>query len=198
MNITISIASIIIAFAALWVSVKAYKRDTPNLKVNIDNQKINCFFGDVETEHEQQFGYGRIAGIRFRIINSSPVSIEIHSIVLKIKSEKYKLIDTDNAYWENVYFLSYDEEDKKVPDINYGIYYAVEGIKLPSIIEPYTTLPCVTLFYHFPKAITKKVKAKLIINTAIGEIKKRIELYEYNDTFSKDEFKDVQQFYKSM
>jgi hypothetical protein len=41
------IASTVIAIISLVLSVKRYLRDTPKLRIDIENPKYDCFFGDV-------------------------------------------------------------------------------------------------------------------------------------------------------
>ena len=125
--------------------------------------------------------------------------IEVNGIALEIKSEIFRLIPTDNPCWDSVYFFTYDPDEKKmVPDCNYFISYSEEGIHLPLIIKSYTTFTGYALFYHFPANITGKTKAIIRIRTAIGEVKKKILLLEYNETFPNQEWEDVQQYFRSL
>lgn len=204
MNFVISyilpITSTIIALASIVLSVKVYLRDMPKLQIDIENPQYDCFFGDATTEDEpEKIRKHRISGVRFTLRNNSAVDIEVNGIALEIKSEIFRLIPTDNPCWDSVYFFTYDPDEKKmVPDCNYFISYSEEGIHLPLIIKSYTTFTGYTLFYHFPVNITGKTKAIIRIRTAIGEVKKKILLLEYNETFPNQEWEDVQQYFRSL
>ncbi len=194
----ISIISILVSFVAAYISMKAYKRDTPKLNIQIRRPEYDCFFGDAEIEYNNKMSQERISGVRFRIVNNSAVEIEVNEIVLRIKKEEYRLISKNNPCWECVSFMNYDKEENEiVPDVNFSINYLSQGIDLPCSVKPYASVPCVALFYHFPSAIRGKVRAKLRINTAAGMIQKKVVLFEYDHTFSKEELEDVERYYRS-
>jgi len=193
----VSILSFGVALIALYISYRVYKRDTPKLRIQIDNPKYDCFFGNSITEKHEERHVNRISGARIKLNNNSKIDIEINNITLKIKKEIYRLIPKDNDYWEVVYFLNYNVDKIEDFDPNYGIYYHNEGIEIPCKINAYSCLSFVALFYNFPFSIKEKIKGKLIINTAIGNIIKKINLYEYNDTFFNLEWEDVKQYKKS-
>jgi len=193
----VSILSFGVALIALYISYRVYKRDTPKLRIQIDNPKYDCFFGNSITEKHEGLHVNRISGARIKLNNNSKVDIEINNITLKIKKEIYRLIPKDNDYWEVVHFLNYNIHEIENFDPNYGIDYCNEGIEIPCKINSYSCLSFVALFYHFPLSIKKKIKGKLIINTAVGKFIKKINLYEYNDTFFNLEWEDVKQYQKS-
>lgn len=194
------IISAIIATASIVLSVKVYRRDMPKLQIDIDNPKYDCFFGNAATEDEsEKLHEDRISGVRFTLRNNSAADIEVTGVALEIKSEMFRLILNDNPYWDAVYFFTYDPDEKKmVPDWNNYIPYAEKGIHLPLIINSYTTFTGYALFYHFPASITGQVNAIIHVKTAIGVVKKRISLLEYNDTFSNQEWEDVEQYFRSL
>ena len=194
------IMSTIIAIASIVLSMKVYRRDMPKLHIDIDNPKYDCFFGDVTTEDEsEEFHKNRISGVYFTLRNNSAMDIEVNGVSLKIKSEMFRLIPNDNPYWDDVYFFTYDPDEKKmIPDWNHCISYAEHGVHLPLIIKGYTTFTGYALFYHFPANIMGHVNAVIHVKTAIGIVKRKITLLEYNDKFPKQEWEDVEQHLRSL
>ncbi len=199
MSDVISTISIIIAAVSLYISIKVYRRDTPKLRVEIRNPKYDCFFGDVQTEYNNHISKNRISGVCFWLRNGSSANIEVSNVDLIIQGEIFRLISNDNPYWDTVEFLTFDhEENKVVPDCNYAINYAEFGIKLPCIIKAYSCLSYVALFHDFPAKITHSTYALLKVKTAVGVIQKKFKLYEYNDTFAKQEWEEVEQHFRSI
>ena len=194
------ITSTIIALASIVLSVKVYLRDMPKLQIDIENPQYDCFFGNIVTEDDsEKLHKHRISVCRFRLRNNSSVDIEVNDVVLEIQSEIFRLIPNGSSYWATVYFFTYDpDENKLVPDWNSYIPYCERGIHLPLVVKSYTTFTGYALFYHFPADITGKTKAIIRIRTAIGEVKKKILLLEYNETFPNQEWEDVQQYFRSL
>lgn len=193
------IISAIIATASIVLSVKVYRRDMPKLQIDIDNPKYDCFFGDVATEDKSESLHeNRISGVRFTLRNNSSADIEVNGIALEINSEMFRLIPSNNPYWGIVYFYTYDSDERKmVPDYTYGISYSGEGICLPLMVRSYTSFSCCALFYSFPTTITGQVNAILHVKTAIGVRKKKITLLEYDNTFGRQEWEEVEQGFRS-
>lgn len=194
----IAIASILIAAVSLYLSIKVYHRDTPKLIVSIDKPEYECFFGNVHIEHEGREYINRISGIKLKLRNPSQYDIEVSDVNLRIKGIEYHLILKDNPYWNHVTFLAHGQDAKKlVPDYNYSIAYGEHGFLPPYVVNKYSIIDTVILFYDFPQNITKTVTATLCIMTAVGIIKKTIKLIEYDDTFQRQEMEEVNKSYDS-
>ena len=172
----------------------------PKLLIDIENPQYDCFFGDVAAEdNSEKIHEHRISGVRFALRNNSSADIEVNAVALEINSEMFRLIPSSNPYWDSVYFFTYDQnEQKRVPDYTYGISYSSEGICLPLVVKSYTSFSCCALFYSFPATIKGQVKATLHVKTAIGVRKKKITLLEYDDTFGRQEWEEVEQDFRSL
>lgn len=194
------IVSTAIAVVSIVLSVKAYRRDTPKLQIDIENPKYDCFFGDVSTENEQNHIHkNRISGIRFTLRNNSAANIEVNGIALKIRSEMFQIISPNNPFWDTVNFFTYDaDEQKMIPDYLYAISYSNEGFSLPLVINSYTSSSGCALFYNFPASITGRTTATLYVRTAIGVCKKKVRLLQYDNTFQREELEDVEQHQRSL
>lgn len=187
-----SIVSTIIAASALIVSIRAYKRGVPKLKLEIEDPKYDCFFGDVRYKNIE----ARISGIRFILRNESSACIEIFGMELKVNNEFFRLIPADIEMWEEVSFLVDDSNEGRIEDY-VSIPYLDEGIRIPLVIDGFHSYVGYALFHDFPARITGKVKAKVYIKTAVGTITKKIVLREYDNTFSEKEMMEVEQFIRS-
>lgn len=194
------IASTVIAIISLVLSVKRYLRDTPKLRIDIENPEYDCFFGDVCTENEQKRTYkNRISGIRFTLRNNSAANIEVSEIALKIRSEMFQIIPPDNPFWDTVNFFTYDsDEQKMIPDYLYGISYSSEGFSLPIVMNSYTSSSGCALFYNFPASITGQATATIYVRTAIGVYKKKVRLLQYDNTFQRQEWENIEQYQNSL
>ena len=118
---------------------------------------------------------------------------------LKVKNEYYRLINPTNQYWSEVTFLSFKPEaGKQVPNYGYSIDYCDSGICLPQTIHAYSTVCGYALFTSFPRAIKSKTRATIILTTAIGTIKKHIVLKEYDCTFEREEWEDIERYFRSL
>jgi len=194
----VAIASILIAGVSLYISIKVYYRDTPKLLVSIDKPEYECFFGNAHTEHDGTERISRISGIKLKLRNPSQFDIEVSDVKLQIKSVEYRLIPMNNPYWGNVTFLSRDYDTKElIPDYNYSIAYAESGFLLPCVVKSYSVIDAVMLFYDFPQDISHSVSATLRIESAAGIIRKRVKLFEYKDTFQRQEMEEVDKSYNS-
>lgn len=187
------------AAVSIILSVKAYRRDTPSVKIDIDSEKFDCFFGDASNNLDEARGHtNRISGVFLTLRNDSSADIEVTDLKLKVGKEYYNLIDKDNKYWNDVAFLVTDPETgKREPDAIYSIAYSCAGFETPRILEAYRSFTGYALFYNFPAKISGKIKATLVVKTAVGTAKKRITLYEYDDTFAKKEWEEIEQFQRS-
>ena len=118
-------------------------------------------------------------------------------MTLRIGKESFRPIPNDNSYWDNVTFTTKGEDESDI-DFNYSIPYCEHGIHLPCVVNGLSSVDGYILFYHFPTSVNGKSHAKLIVHTAIGAVKKKVTLNEYNRTFEKQEMKDVEQYYRSL
>lgn len=194
-----SAISVAIATASLILSIKVYLRDMPKLRIDIENPQYDCFFGNVVTETDDGEVYERrISGVQLTLRNDSAADIEVSGITLKVNAESFRLIENNNPFWDEVYFLVYDsDEQKMVPDYNYAIPYECWGIHLPLVVKSYTSYTGYALFYSFPSNIKNQIKATLCIKTAMGICKKKVKLLEYNDSFQRQEWEEIEQEFRS-
>lgn len=192
-----AIISAIIAIVSLIVSIKVYFRDTPKLRVEIEDSEYDCFFGNVFLEGDEKPRESRISGVRIRIRNSSSANIEAQSIHLRIGNELYRAIPNNIECWRNVTFAS-NRADEERTSCNYCISYDTQGIHVPVTVKGFGFMEGYVLFYNFPARIEQTVRAQIIIQTAVGTVKKRIILKEYDETFEKQEWKEVEQYFKSI
>lgn len=155
------------------------------------------FFGNVQCEHNERIHKNRVSGIRLRLINNSPREVLIMGIELKRNKEFYRLIDCTNDYWKVVEFVFLDANGEELSDGS-AIYYGNEGINLPLKLSAYDGKDIVALFHNFPVRIKKKVRAKVIIQTAVGVKTKSIKLCEYDERYINDDYRDYMQFLRSI
>ena len=78
-----------------------------------------------------------------------------------------------------------------------GICYSSQGIKIPVKVKSYTILSGMCLFHDFPKSNSKIVKGKLILNTAIGKVRKNVKFIKYDENYVSAEMKEVELFKKN-
>ena len=196
----IPIATLIIAGISLGISLKVYYRDTPKIRIEIEDPKYDCYFGQVQACGEGKKPIkARIAGINGTLRNHSSANIQIIDAKLKINGEFYKLIPTSIDCWKSVDFLSLNEETGNLePDFIYdGLNYAEVGFSLPIVIEGYSFAKGTMLFYHFPAHIKEETKATLYIKTAVGTTKKRVRMLEYHENNLRADWDDYQQYKNS-
>lgn len=191
------IVSICISVISLVVAIMSFRLKVPKIKIQILNKKYDCFFGNVECEHNEKIHKNRISGVRFRLINCSPSDITIMGVLLKCKNEVYRLIDCANEYWEIVEFV-YPDTNGDVTSDGSAIYYGNEGITLPLCLKAYEGKDFVALFHHFPTSIKNQAKAKIIIQSTAGVKAKRMQLFEYNDRYMDADYRDYLQYLRSI
>lgn len=179
--------------ASLALSLVKYYKKRPHLKINIDN-KSDCFFAVVGSKGADIRNYVSI--LHFDIVNSSPVKITISNAYLMIDKEKYLLADSDGK-WESVNFFYENEEGAFESDEIYRDYDST-FIKLPLEIAPYQSISASAIFYLRQSNLGENVKAKLILGTAIGKIRKKIVLSEYSYEQLQHEFENVTQYQRSI
>lgn len=175
----------IISSVSLYISIANHWRSKPKLKLKITDKNWDCFFGLANSCY--------VAGAKISIVNNSPVSITINKINLVVKKEKLRLIDKRNPYWSGVEFYYNDCNGNLTMDLA-GINYAESGIELPYKLNAYDTLTVHVLFHDFPVKIKGKCKGKLVMDTAIGNVSKRVTLVEYDRNYQNEDYRDYLQY----
>ncbi len=166
----------------------------PKLTIKQTDNRHDSFFGQVKQGHSDD--YNCIAGAYINIINNSPVSITLGTVYLVIGKEKFDLIDRDNDYWNDVVFY-FKDKDGRVTSDGSAIPYQDDGLMFPRKLDSYDTISGCVLFHNFPAKIRKRRRGKLVCNTAIGKVKKTLTLHEYNEVYSRYEYKDILQYERS-
>jgi len=169
--------SAIVAVISLVLSIIGLIRQKPKLKILIPDPEQDCFYGWKQLGDSDK--YARVAYVRICLINNSPVAIGVEDITMRLKGKKLSRVRSDNKYWDDT-TLFYRTEDKLV-DPGTGLYYSNEALKFPTKVEAYNTASGIVLFYNFPNSINGDCKAEILMRTAIGVIKKRIRVREYNE-----------------
>lgn len=193
-------ATLIIAIISLSVSIKVYRRDTPQISIEVDNPKYDCYFGQVHAiGNDEKPIKSRIAGVNLILRNHSSADIQLFDAKLKIKKEYHKLIPTTIDCWKSVGFLTLNEDSGKleVDPVFAPMNYGENGLTLPTIISAYSSINKTALFYHFPAGIEGKTRATVVIKTAVGVAKKRVLLSEYQDNDLRADWEDYQQYRRS-
>ena len=114
-----------------------------------------------------------------------------------IGKEKLRVIDNRNDSWENVEFFFEDENGEMTTD-GVGIYYKENGLELPYKLDAYDTLTVCVLFHNFPAMIKQRCKGTIVLTTAIGNIKKKVELVEYNKDYQEADYRDYLCYCRSL
>ena len=185
----ISTISLILSFANYWKS-------KPKLKIEIADKKWDCFFGKViHTNRSNSEDF--ICGAKINIVNNSPVSITISEANMIIEKEKLPLIDNNNSYWEIVEFF-FEDEDGELTTDGSGIYYKESGLSFPFKLSAYDTVTAYVLFYPFPTKYKKKCKGIFVLNTAIGKVKKKINLVEYDKDYQEESYREYLRYCRSL
>ncbi len=189
------IITAVVSVSSLVLSIVNYFNRRPHLKIKINNKKLDCFYTLAGSEKDEVYRYVSI--IYFNIINNSPVKITINNVLLKIKNEFYLLSSNDKNCWNSINFFEKMKDGHFESD---EIYRDLKSscIRLPMRIEPYDSTMVSSVFNSNPKNLKGKVKAKIILNTAIGSICKRVILSEYGLKHFNHEFESVSQFQRSI
>lgn len=185
----------VISSLSLLISIFNYWTNKPKLRIDITDKKWDCFFGKVL--HEESNIQSFIAGAQINIINNSPVSISLNRINLVVGKETLRLIDNRNDFWQSVEFYFVDTNGEITTD-GAGIYYVENGLSLPLKINAYDTITAYVLFHNFPKKYKKKCTGKIVLSTAIGTVKKRINMIEYDKNYLEADYRDYLQFCRSV
>ena len=189
------IITAIISTISLALSFMNYWHRKPKIRISISDSKHDCFFAKKQMGQTNQ--YECIAGGYINIINNSPVSITLNELSLKVGKENYGLIDKSIVHWQEVELFYKGKNGKWITDGSV-VPYEQYGLLLPRKVEAYDAFSCHVLFRNFPAKMTKKCKGTLILNSAIGKIKKRVVLYEYNQEYCNYEWKDIEQYQRSI
>lgn len=184
-----------ISLCSLFLGIKKYFVSKPKLKVIISDPESDVYYGLVSKDNDKVMST-MVGAVYINIINNSPVDIYIKEIKLKIGKDLHRLVLKDNNYWNDIFFFYYDENGEKMWDSS-GICYSSHGIKIPVKIKSYTILSGMCLFHDFPNNNSKIVKGKLIINTAIGKVRKNVKFIKYDENYVSAEMKEVELFKKN-
>lgn len=185
----------VISSLSLLISIFNYWTNKPKLRIDITDKKWDCFFGKVL--HEESEIQSFVAGAQINIINNSPVSISLNRINLVVGKETLRLIDNSNNFWECVEFYFVDDNGELTTD-GTGIYYSESGLSLPLKINAYDTITAYVLFHNFPAKYKKKCNGRIILNTAIGTVKKKIRMVEYDKNYLEADYRDFLQYSRSL
>ena len=79
-----------------------------------------------------------------------------------------------------------------------GIDYADCGLQFPLKINAYDTITAYVLFHNFPSKQIKHCKGKIILNTAIGKVKKKVKLVEYDKSYLEVGYREYLQYCRSL
>lgn len=186
----------VISMLSLLISLANYRKDKPTLKIEIVDKKWDCFFGKtIHENHSSTASY--ICGAQISIINDSPVDITISGATMIIGKEKLRLIDKQNDYWECVEFFFSDESNELTTDGS-AIYYKANGLGVPFKLNAYDTTTVFVLFHNFPVRIKGRCKGTLVLNTAIGKIKKKVTMIEWDKNYQEADYRDYLCYCRSL
>lgn len=186
----ISVISIVLSFANYWKS-------KPKIKIEIADKKWDCFFGNAVPNENKNNNSICIGGAQISIVNNSPVSINISEINLVIGKESLRIIDKNNSFWKDAMFFYFDDNGEWVSD-GFGFDYYTNGISLPYKINAYDSITVLVLFHNFPIKYRKKCSGYLEMKTAIGKVRKKITLIEYDKNYQDEGYRDMMQYFRSL
>lgn len=184
------IVTSILSVVSLIVSIRSYIIQKPKLRINITDKDCDIVYGNMCIKDDKPLS-NKVGCVNINIINDSPVDIEVKDIKIKINKDLHRLIPHKNPLWEFCYFYYMGKNNEIVWD-GCGINYIYEGLSVPFKIKSYSIKSGVCLFYDFPNRINKKLKATIILFSAVGKIKKKLKFVIYNENYISSEMKDVQ------
>lgn len=187
--------TVVVSVISLLVSLANYQKNKPKLKIEIADKKRDCFFG--KTMHDGHLSIPHICGAHISIINNSPVAITISKATMIIGKERLRLINKQNDYWEEVEFY-FEDNDKELTTDGTAIYYKETGLKVPFKLNAYDTVTAYALFHNFPAKIKGKCKGTIVFDTAIGKIKKKVTLVEYDKNYLDADYEDFLCYCRSL
>lgn len=179
----------VISLISLFISIKSYFISKPKLKISITDKDCDIVYGNMCAKDDKPIS-NKVGCVNINIINDSPVDIEVKDIKIKINKDLHRLIPKKNPFWEFCYFY-YMEKNNEIVWDGCGINYFYEGLSVPFKIKSYSIKSGVCLFYDFPNRINKKLKATIILFSAVGKIKKKLKFIIYNENYISSEMKDV-------
>ena len=186
----------VISLLSLLISLANYQKSKPKLKIEIADKKWDCFFGKtIQKSHSSMAAC--ICGAHISIINNSPVAITISDATMTIGKEKLQLIDKQNDYWECVEFF-FEYENNELTTDGSAIYYKENGLDTPFNLNAYDTTTVFVLFHNFPARIKGRCKGTLVLNTAIGKIKKKVTMIEWNKNYQEANYRDFLCYCRSL
>ena len=187
----------VISFVSLFISFANYWRSKPKLEIRISNKDWDCFFGKVMLLENSKY-ISHIAGAKINIVNNSPVAITISDVYMLVNGERLRVINKDNPAWNEVVFVFEVEGEKELVNDGSSILYKENGLELPFKLQAYDTITVYALFHSFPASITGKSKAKIVLDTAIGNVVKRVNLVEYDVNYIEEGYRDYLQYERSI
>lgn len=111
--------------------------------------------------------------------------------VLKLLQETYlgkiKMIYIDPPYNTGNDFVYEDDFAQNADEL-----------ELPHKLDAYDTLTVCVLFHNFPAIIKQRCKGTIVLTTAIGNIKKKVELVEYNKDYQEADYRDYLCYCRSL
>lgn len=189
---------IIISIVSLIFSIKAIKRQTPLIRIKLINPRVDAFYGAtriIENKSDEYLSY-YVAAARFRLYNPSSLIVMIADIFLSYDGISYELANCNNEYWSEVIFYFADNGELKSDGS--CIDYKETGISIPFLLGAYETKDIMCIFMDFQKSTIGTVKAKLHIDTAIGERTKKIRLHLYDKDYASFAWTDIEKYQKSL
>lgn len=189
------IVTSVISIISLIISIRSYIISKPKLKINITDKTCDVYYGNV-CAGDDKIVATKIGAASINIINNSPVDICIRDIKLKIGGNLHRIVFKDNPYWEFCYFFYIDNNKEKEWDGS-GINYKDSGFDLPTKINSYSIQSGICLFHDFPNIEKSRIKGTIILYSAVGKIKKRIEFIKYDKNYVSAEMKEVELYRKN-
>lgn len=187
--------TIIISTISLIIAIFTYWTNKPKLKIEITDKEWDCFFGKVIHEGTNIQSY--VGGAQINIVNNSPVAITLNRINLVVDKERLCLIDNKNKFLECVEFYFLDDNGELTTD-GTAIDYVESGLQLPLKINAYDTITVFVLFHNFPSKKKKRCKGKIVLYTAIGKVKKKVKLVEYDKSYLEVGYREYLQYCRSL
>ena len=78
-----------------------------------------------------------------------------------------------------------------------GINYKQAGVDMPNKVKSYTILSGICLFHDFPNTNSKTKFGKIIMDTAVGKVTKKVKFIRYDSEYISAEMKDVKLYMKN-
>lgn len=183
--------SAFVAVISLVLSILTHMRQKPKLQILIPDPAENCFYGWRQLDSSGNT-YTRVAYIYICLINNSPVAVGAENITISIKGKRLQRILPDNDYWNDTVLFYRDNE--KLIDPGTSLNYSEVALRFPVKVAAYNTANGVVLFHNFPSSVSGNCHIEVVMQTAIGKVKKRIRMHEYNRNVINLILRDVDDF----